>query len=98
MPLPITVVHDIVCPWCFIGHRRLGDALTRLPDLETAVDWRPYQLHPYIPREGVSFDEHYRRKFGGNVDALRDRMQQAGQSAGIDFHFDLIERVLNSQG
>jgi predicted DsbA family dithiol-disulfide isomerase len=96
VPLPITIVSDIVCPWCFIGHRRLGDALTRLPDLETAVDWRPYQLHPYIPREGVSFDEHYQRKFGGNIDALRDRMQQAGESAGIDFQFDLIERVPNT--
>jgi predicted DsbA family dithiol-disulfide isomerase len=96
VPLPITVVSDIVCPWCYIGHRRLRDALTRLPDLETTIDWRPYQLHPYIPREGVSFDEHYQRKFGGNAEMLRDRMQQAGQSAGIDFHFDLIERVPNT--
>ena len=96
VPLPITIVSDIVCPWCFIGHRRLGDALARLPELETAVDWRPYQLHPYVPREGVSFDEHYQRKFGGNINAIRDRMQDAGQSAGIDFHFDLIERVPNT--
>ena len=96
MSLPITVVSDIVCPWCFIGHRRLADALERLPALEVAVDWRPYQLHPYIPREGVSFVEHYKRKFGGNADALRERMQEAGQSVGIDFHFDLIEKVPNT--
>jgi predicted DsbA family dithiol-disulfide isomerase len=96
VPLPITIVSDIVCPWCFIGHRRLGDALTRLPEIETTVDWRPYQLHPYVPREGVSFDEHYQRKFGGDINAIRDRMQHAGQSAGIDFHFDLIERVPNT--
>lgn len=96
MPLPITVVSDIVCPWCFIGHRHLQDALERLPEIETTVDWRPYQLHPYIPPEGVSFDEHYRRKFGGNLEMLRARVQQAGESAGIDFHFDLIERVPNT--
>ena len=96
MPLPITVVSDIVCPWCFIGHRRLREALARLPEIETTVDWRPYQLHPYIPREGTSFDEHYRRKFGSNAEMLRARMQQAGESAGIDFHFDLIERVPNT--
>ncbi len=68
----------------------------RLPELETAIDWRPYQLHPYIPREGTSFEEHYRQKFAGNAEMLRDRMQQAGRSAGIDFHFDLIERVPNT--
>lgn len=96
MPLPITVVSDIVCPWCYIGHRRLRDTLERLPEIETAIDWRPYQLHPYIPRNGVSFDEHYRRKFGSNAEMLRARVQQVGESVGIDFHFDLIERVPNT--
>ncbi|MBW2381888.1 MAG: DsbA family oxidoreductase [Deltaproteobacteria bacterium] len=96
MPLPITVVSDIVCPWCFIGHRRLREALDRLPEVEARIDWRPYQLHPYIPREGTSFEEHYQRKFGGNVEMLRGRMQEAGESAGIDFQFDLIERVPNT--
>lgn len=93
VPLPITITSDIVCPWCFIGHKRLGEALGQLPDIETSIDWQPYQLHPYIPREGAAFDEHYRRKFGGSAEMLRARMQQAGESAGIDFRFDLIERV-----
>ena len=96
MPLAITVVSDIVCPWCFIGHRRLREALDRLPDVEARIDWRPYQLHPYIPRQGTSFEEHYQRKFGGSVEMLRGRMQEAGESAGIDFQFDLIERVPNT--
>ncbi|MGB5811939.1 MAG: DsbA family oxidoreductase [Polyangiales bacterium] len=96
MPLSIQIVSDIVCPWCFIGHRRLAQAIESLPTLETTIDWQPYQLHPYLPRQGASYRDHYVRKFGGNVDALRARVEQAGESAGIDFRFDLIERVPNT--
>ncbi|MEM7138867.1 MAG: DsbA family oxidoreductase [Myxococcota bacterium] len=96
MSLSIRVVSDIVCPWCFVGHRRLDEALKQLPDVDVAVDWRPYQLNPHMPREGVPFREHYERKFGRSADAFRARMEDAGHSAGVTFRFDRIERVPNT--
>lgn len=94
--LPISIVSDIVCPWCFIGHRRLDEALSQLPDLEVAIDWRPYQLNPHLPRQGVSYREHYARKFGRGSGAVRARLEEAGASAGIDFQFELIETIPNT--
>lgn len=96
MALPITIVSDIVCPWCFIGHRRLDEALAQLPDLEVSIDWRPYQLNPHFPREGVDYRDHYRRKFGRGSSMARARLEEAGTSAGIDFQFDLIETIPNT--
>ncbi|MEM7436086.1 MAG: DsbA family oxidoreductase [Myxococcota bacterium] len=96
MSLSIRVVSDIVCPWCFVGHRRLDEALRQLQDVQVDVDWRPYQLNPHVPREGVPFREHYERKFGRSVDAFRARMEDAGHSAGISFRFDRVERVPNT--
>lgn len=94
--LPISIVSDIVCPWCFIGHRRLGEALSQLPDLEVSIDWRPYQLNPHFPREGVPYREYYQQKFGRGAGAVRARLEDAGASAGIAFQFGLIENVPNT--
>ena len=94
--MSVEVVSDVVCPWCFIGHRSLSAALDLVPDVEVAIDWQPYQLHPYLPREGVDYKEHYARKFRGNAAPLVARVKDAGRSVGIDFRFDKIERVPNS--
>jgi predicted DsbA family dithiol-disulfide isomerase len=51
--LRIDVVSDVVCPWCFIGKRRLENALTLVPDIPVDIHWRPYFLNPWIPREGI---------------------------------------------
>ena len=51
--LHIDVVSDVVCPWCFIGKRRLETALTLVPDIAVEINWRPYFLNPWIPREGI---------------------------------------------
>lgn len=94
--LPIRVVSDVVCPWCFIGHRHLAAALDLVGDVEAELDWLPYQLHPYVPRQGADMTEHYEKKFGGDFARLRGQVIEAGRSAGIAFEFDRISRVPNT--
>ena len=64
----IEVISDVVCPWCFIGKRRLEEALRRLPaadpGIAVEVAWRPFQLNPDLPEDGVERSEYLRRKFG----------------------------------
>jgi len=52
--LPIDMVSDVVCPWCFIGKRRLEKAIALRPDIAVEVRFRPYFLNPRVPREGMS--------------------------------------------
>jgi len=63
-PLTIDVVSDVVCPWCFIGKKRLEKALEMRPDIPVEVRWRPYFLNDWVPREGISRDEYLTTKFG----------------------------------
>ena len=63
-PLTIDVVSDVVCPWCFIGKKRLEKALALRPDIPVEVRWHPYFLNDWVPREGISRDEYLTKKFG----------------------------------
>ena len=63
-PLTIDVVSDVVCPWCFIGKKRLEKAIALRPDLDVEVRWHPYFLNDWVPREGISRDEYLTKKFG----------------------------------
>ena len=101
-PFTIDVVSDVVCPWCYIGKRRLEAALARLreaePDLPVAVRWHPFQLNPDLPREGVDRRGYLEAKFGGPARAqeIYARVSAAGATAGIPFAFDAIERQPNT--
>jgi len=63
-PLQIDIVSDVVCPWCYIGKRRIENALALVPDVPVEVQWRPFFLNPWVPREGISRDEYLTAKFG----------------------------------
>ena len=63
-PVRIDVVSDVVCPWCFIGKRRLEKAIALNPDIPVEVHYRPYFLNDWIPREGISREEYLTSKFG----------------------------------
>ncbi len=71
--LHIDVVSDVVCPWCFIGKRRLETALTLVPDITVDINWRPYFLNPWIPREGIDRQTYLETKFGSARTLCRDR-------------------------
>jgi predicted DsbA family dithiol-disulfide isomerase len=101
--LSLDVVSDVVCPWCYIGKRRLGAALDLVAaEGEIAVarpHWRPFELNPGLPPEGVDRREYLEAKFGG-LDRAAQRyevVRAAGASAGIAFEFDRIKRVPNTR-
>jgi predicted DsbA family dithiol-disulfide isomerase len=101
MPLTIDVVSDVVCPWCFIGKRRLEGALAlyaaaRPDEALPTVVWRPFQLNPGLPPEGMARADYVARKFGPRGGAVYDRVSAVGREVGIDFAFDRIARQPNT--
>ncbi len=101
-PFPIDVVSDVVCPWCYIGKRRLEAALATLaarePELRPVVRWHPFQLNPDLPPEGVDRASYLEAKFGGRARAgeIYARVKAAGASVGLALDFDRIERQPNT--
>jgi predicted DsbA family dithiol-disulfide isomerase len=96
--LTIDVVSDVVCPWCYLGKRRLERALTLVPDLAVEVRWRPFQLDPTIPPEGIDRRAYIEKKFGiaGSVTPTHERLTEMGVDEGIDYHFERIKRSPNT--
>lgn len=96
--LRIEIVHDLVCPWCYLGVRRLLRTLRRRPDLAFELIWRPFLLNPDMPRIGMASQEYVIRKFGGEDRARRmySTIRETGHAEGIDFRFDRIRRTPSS--
>ena len=94
----IDIVADVVCPWCFIGQRRLARAMAMRPKLRVERIWRPFQLNPELPPEGVPRELYLQLKFGGGRLAARVHaaLATAGANEGIDFAFDRIGRTPNT--
>jgi len=96
--LPIEVVFDLICPWCFLGVRRLRRALRARPDIRAELTWRPFLLNPDLAPQGVPWQEYLVRKFGGEERAhrLHGTIAELGRAEGIEFRFDRIRRVPHS--
>ena len=97
-PLPIAIVSDVVCPWCYIGKRRIENALALVPDVPVRIDWRPFFLNPWVPREGIGRDEYLTSKFG-SVEAYRNiagRVVAAAAEEGLTYRPDLVRRQPNT--
>lgn len=95
--LSLDIVSDVVCPWCFIGKRRLENALAMAPDLDVDMRWRPFQLDATIPAGGVNRAEYMERKFGADRAAtIHDRVRETGAEVGIPFAFEKITRSPNT--
>ncbi len=95
----IEVASDVVCPWCYIGKRRLEKALKLLNGvLEIEVSWLPFQLNPGMPKEGMPRAEYRKAKFGSleRSRALDARVSAEGRGEGIEFAFERIERTPNT--
>ena len=90
-PLAIEVVSDVVCPWCFVGKRRLERAIASAA-VPATIRWHPYQLDPTIPPEGKSRREYLVAKFGSadRIRQLHRNIEAVGAEEGIDFAFDRI--------
>ncbi|MFC3225855.1 DsbA family oxidoreductase [Marinibaculum pumilum] len=94
----IDIISDTVCPWCLIGKRRFERALAQRPDLDVQIDWRPYQLNPEMPREGVDRKAYLEAKFGGpeRAQQIYDNIRDAGAEENIDFDFAAIPKTPNT--
>jgi predicted DsbA family dithiol-disulfide isomerase len=94
----VDIVSDTICPWCYIGKRRFERALAMSGRNNVAISWRPFQLNPDMPPEGMTRDDYVRAKFGGG-DRPRQIYQaiaESGREAGIEFQFSRIKRTPNT--
>lgn len=97
--LTIEIYSDVVCPWCYIGKRRLEQALETAGYANRAhITWRPFQLNPTMPKAGMDRRAYLEAKFGGTetLRAMEERVAKAGEADGIVFAFDRIERTPNT--
>ena len=97
-PLKIDIVSDVVCPWCYIGKRRIENALALVPDVPVEVRWRPFFLNSWVPREGISRDEYLTAKFG-SVEAYKGiagRVVAAAGEEGLTYRPELVKRQPNT--
>src|SRR5262249_31945637 len=95
----ISVISDVICPWCFIGKRRLEKAVAAVEGRhEVRVRWLPFQLNPTMPKDGISRREYRTRKFGSWERSLEldARVIEVGKSEDIHFAFDRMERTPNT--
>ena len=92
----IDVVSDVVCPWCYVGKRRLEAALKG--DAGTLIRWRPFQLDATIPPEGLDRKAYMRAKFGDGprLGEVHARLKALGQEVGVAFDFEAIQRSPNT--
>jgi len=97
--LKIDIVSDVVCPWCAIGYKKLSEAMTQLDDqISFEVNWKPYELHPEIPKEGFDKKEYYKIKFGessGSSDKF-NIISEEGKKVGLEFNFKKSKNLPNT--
>ena len=97
--LKIDIVSDVVCPWCAIGYKKLSEAMTQLDDqISFEVNWKPYELHPEIPKEGFDKKEYYKIKFGessGSNDKF-NFISEEGKKVGLEFNFKKSKNLPNT--
>lgn len=99
MKLVVDVISDVICPWCYIGKRRLEKAIAALDGQhDVQVHWHPFQLNPAMPKEGISRKEYRTRKFGSWERSLEldAKVIAVGKTEGIQFAFVKIERTPNT--
>ena len=95
----IDIYSDTICPWCYLGKRRFELALAARPQFEPRVTWRPFELNPDMPWEGVPREGFLAAKLGG-LTQLADThaaLVRHGEAVGLQFRFDLIQRLPNTR-
>lgn len=101
MTLIVEMVSDLVCPWCWIGKRRIEAAIAQVPDLNVQLLFRPFELDAGVPKEGLDYKEYMLRKFGSDegktrVNTMRDMLIQYGEAEGVPYQFENVSRRPNS--
>jgi predicted DsbA family dithiol-disulfide isomerase len=96
--ITVDVVSDVVCPWCFIGQKRLDKAIAAVGETQVHVRWRPFQLDPTIPPEGKDRRDYMLAKFGSEerIREIHARIEPIGEAEGISFAFEAIKVAPNT--
>ena len=98
--IKIDIVSDVVCPWCIIGYKRLEKAIIEMGiEDQVTIEWQPFELNPYMPKEGQDLREHISEKYGSNEqqqDESQQRMTQAGVELDFTFNYNQDMRMVNT--
>ena len=96
--ISIDIFSDTICPWCYIGKRKLQSVMSNFSDCQFNITWRPYQINPHIPLEGIDRTTYLNKKFGGQTQAshIYNSIYMAGKKAGIYFQFNKIKTTPNT--
>ena len=95
--LDVEIYADIICPWCYIGKKRLDAAFIERPQITPRYIWRCFLLNPSMPEDGMSRQAYLLGKFGNSASAVYSRIASAGRESGINFNFDRIKRTPDSR-
>ena len=95
----LEIVSDVICPWCYVGKERLARALATLGDFPLTVHWRPYELNPTMPRQGMSRREYCERKFGSleQANQMYTRVVDAARADGLELNVERMTRTPNTR-
>ena len=93
----VEIYADIICPWCYIGKKRLDAAFAARPHVTPRYIWRCFLLNPTMPPAGIDRQAYLVGKFGNAAKAVYGRIAEAGLGSGIDFNFDGIKRTPDSR-
>lgn len=98
--MKVMIVSDTICPWCYVGKRRFERALAERTEVKPEIEWRPFQLNPEMPAEGLDRKAYMRAKFGTDerAEEIYSAIRDAGDGENIPFAFDSISRVPNTIG
>ncbi len=94
----LEIISDPICPWCYIGKTKLEKALHQVPDHPFIISWKPFQLNPNMPAQGMDRREYLERKFGGQTQAVQvyGQIATAATAAGLDIDFEKMRRTPNT--
>jgi len=97
-PLKIDVVSDVVCPWCYIGKKRIEQALALAPEVPVELTYRPFFLNPWVPRDGIERDDYLTKKFGSpeRYKEIAGRVVDAAAQEGLAYHPERVRRQPNT--
>lgn len=97
LPLDITVISDVICPWCFIGSRRLAQVLDGMRDeVAPRIDYRPFLLDATVPPEGADLRDRLRKKYGIDPEGMFRQIEQVARDTGIPLDFSTVHRTPNT--
>lgn len=97
--IKVEIISDFACPWCYLGRKNLGKAISKLGEgIAVEIRWRPFQLSPELPLEGIDYRDYLVNKLGSEskLESAWKHLTRLGESAGINYHFEKITKAFNT--